>query len=247
MVPLVSVIIPVYNGEFFLANAIQTVKNQNYSALEIIVVDDGSTDATADIAAQFNNEIQYLYQSNQGPAAARNRAIEVAQGDIYAFMDVDDAWVPGAFEQLLKTLIFSPTTDIVRGLIQEEAIVGHNLDNTDPSIRSGNYYGVNLGSALFRKSVFHTVGPFDPSLAQAEDLDWFIRAWEKQIEKIDVDTVFLIYQKHGNNITRARNMVVSGCLHAYKRHIDRLRTGLASPQHPIKPFPTIAQYLHDFS
>ena len=246
--PLVSVILPVYNGERFLANAIQTVKKQNYQPLEIIVVDDGSTDGTAAIAAQFKDEIQYIYQSNQGPAAARNRAIEVAQGDIYAFIDVDDEWVDGAFEQLLNHLISNPTINIVRGLIQDQVISTDRTEkNANPSSRDGQYYSVNLGSMLFHKSVFETVGLFDPSLTQGEDFDWLIRAWEQQIEKNDLDVLFLLYHKHDCNITRDKRKVESGWLNSYKRHIDRVRAGLARPKSLSNNFPSIAQYMHDIS
>jgi cellulose synthase/poly-beta-1,6-N-acetylglucosamine synthase-like glycosyltransferase len=78
--PLIS-IIPVYNGEVFLEDAVRTLKRQHQAPLEIIVVDDGSTDATAEIAAGLNGDIKYLYQANQGPAAARNTGIHAATGD----------------------------------------------------------------------------------------------------------------------------------------------------------------------
>jgi glycosyltransferase involved in cell wall biosynthesis len=244
--PFVSVILPVYNGERFLADAIQSVKNQNHQPLEIIVVDDGSTDGTAAVAARFKDEIHYVYQSNQGPAAARNHAIAVAKGDIYAFIDADDQWVDGVFDRLLQQMVAQPTASIVRGLIQETAIYSSEAPSSAdycPELRDGTYYGVNLGSALFRRSAFETVGLFDSSLHQGEDFDWFVRAWERKLEKFDLDAVFLVYRKHDANITRDRNQVRSGIINIYKRHIDRLRSSSASAQTTSEAFPTITQYL----
>ena len=89
---LLSVIMPVYNGAEFLAEAVASIVAQAYQPLEIIVVDDGSTDETATIVQSLGGEIRYLYQFNQGPAAARNAGLALAQGDLIAFLDVDDLW-----------------------------------------------------------------------------------------------------------------------------------------------------------
>ncbi|MBI4573499.1 MAG: glycosyltransferase family 2 protein, partial [candidate division NC10 bacterium] len=91
--PLVSVILPVYNGERFLAAAIASILAQDYQPIEVIVVDDGSTDGTAAIARSFQG-VRYLYQPNQGPAFARNAGIAVARGAFIAFLDADDLMVP---------------------------------------------------------------------------------------------------------------------------------------------------------
>ena len=93
--PLVSVIIPVYNGERYLEAALKSVIEQDYCPIEIIVVDDGSTDKSAEIAKYFK-EIQYIFQSNKGPgpANARNTGIRAVKGEYIAFLDADDIWMP---------------------------------------------------------------------------------------------------------------------------------------------------------
>ncbi len=93
-VPLVSVVIPVYNGDRFIGQAIESVLSQTYSPLEIIVIDDGSTDQTEQALAPYLHQIQYLTQPNQGSAAARNSGLCVATGELIAFLDADDFFFP---------------------------------------------------------------------------------------------------------------------------------------------------------
>jgi glycosyltransferase involved in cell wall biosynthesis len=108
---LVSVIIPLYNGASFLGGAIENVLAQNYQPLEIIVVDDGSTDASTEIAAAYPNGVRYVYQTNAGPAAARNRGIKLAQGPLIAFLDVDDLWSEHKLARQTAYLRANPTMD----------------------------------------------------------------------------------------------------------------------------------------
>src|SRR4029079_2498347 len=91
--PLVSVIVPVYNGERYLREALESVFAQTYRAIEVIVVDDGSPDDSGTIGQSFP-EVRYIHQTNQGVAAARNNGIEAARGEFFAFLDQDDLWVP---------------------------------------------------------------------------------------------------------------------------------------------------------
>jgi glycosyltransferase involved in cell wall biosynthesis len=88
----ISVIIPVFNGQRYLSEAITSVLSQTYAPLEIIVVDDGSTDATAEIVRRFGPAVQYHHQANQGPAVARNLGVLIASGEMLAFLDADDFW-----------------------------------------------------------------------------------------------------------------------------------------------------------
>ena len=95
--PRISVIIPTYNRAHHLKAAVSSVLNQTYTDLELIIVDDGSTDATREVGEQFchlDNRVRYLYQNNGGPSAARNMGIRAARGDFIAFLDSDDYWMP---------------------------------------------------------------------------------------------------------------------------------------------------------
>ena len=92
--PLISCIVPVYNGERYLGEAIDSILAQTYGPLEIIVVDDGSTDGTAEVVATYGDQVRYLWQPNAGQAAARNHGLSVTQGEFISFLDADDLWHP---------------------------------------------------------------------------------------------------------------------------------------------------------
>ena len=236
--PLLTVIMPVYNGEAFLAEAIRHVLAQSYHPLECIVVDDGSTDGTADIAAAFSDGIRYVRQPNLGPAAARNRGIEIARGEFLAFLDVDDLWAEGVLQRLADHLRALPEIGIAQGLIQQM-----HLDHTVTEVQPRSftpvfqpYQFINIGSALYRKTVFDSVGLFDPRFRLAEDVDWFIRAWEHNVTKAVLPEVVLFYRKHDRNMTLEQlGLAPAGLVAVYKRRIDRVRarsTPLPSPAVP---------------
>lgn len=221
---LLSVIIPVYNGEKYLAEAIENVKNQNYQPLEIIVIDDGSTDKTAEVAGEFKDSIHYAYQENSGPSAARNCGIKMANGDVITFLDVDDLWSDDKLKLQMDYLANNPSVEIVQGLIQQmtlSALTANNQPIFEPAYKPYNY--INLGSAIYRKSVFDKIGCFDETLNYAEDVDWFIRAWENGISKVVLDQVSLFYRKHKDNMTEGKNLVELGFVRIFKRYLDRTR------------------------
>src|SRR5262245_23003010 len=92
--PLISVIIPTYNSARFVIDAVESALAQSYPSLEVIVVDDGSSDDTQERLGPWEGRIKYFYQPNSGPAKARNRGIKEARGDLIAFLDADDQWLP---------------------------------------------------------------------------------------------------------------------------------------------------------
>jgi glycosyltransferase involved in cell wall biosynthesis len=218
--PLVSVIIPVFNGEAFLREAVQSVVAQKYRAVEIIIVDDGSTDGTEAVARSLPEAVRYLHQSNQGPAAARNRGIEHAQGGLIAFADADDLWPEGKLELQLPYLFQDPAIEIVLGRIQQVGL----SQTVEPA------FSVNLGSAIIRKSVFERVGLFDETMRYSEDVDWFMRAREAGAAIVTIDAVTLLYRQHEQNMTRGKSASELNVLKALKRSLDRRReqTGVAS-------------------
>lgn len=219
----VSVIVPVYNGENFLAGVIQNICRQEYQPLEIIVVDDGSTDETAKVAAQFGEQIHYIYQSNQGPAAARNYGIKLAKGDMIAFLDVDDLWADYILGEFVNYLTANPDVDIVQGLIQRLQL--NTTGCGEYQLVFEPYQFINLGSALYRKSVFDKVGMFDELLWDNEDTDWYMRAWELNVSKVVLPKIMLYYRKHDNNMTlQQKGQIYFGLLKIYKRCFERART-----------------------
>lgn len=236
MNPLVSVIIPAYNCERFLREAVQSVLDQKYSPVEIIILDDGSTDGTATVARSFTETVRYLHQSNQGPAAARNRGIEHAQGSLIAFADADDLWPANKLEQQLPYLIRDPKIDIVLGRIQQVQLSETRNGQTQAEEFAEPAFSVNLGSAIIRKSVFERVGMFDETMRYSEDVDWFMRAREAGAAIVTMDAVTLVYRQHEQNMTRGKSTSELNVLKALKRSLDRRRehSGVAAalPQFP---------------
>jgi glycosyltransferase involved in cell wall biosynthesis len=234
--PLVSVIIPVFNGERFLREAVESVLAQQYSPVEIIIVDDGSTDGTATVAGSFPETVRYLHQRNQGPAAARNRGIEQAQGNLIAFADADDLWPPAKLELQLPYLIKDPKIDIVLGRIQQVLLFETVAGQTQSQELAEPAFSVNLGSAVVRKSVFESIGLFDETMRYSEDVDWFMRAREGGAAIVTIDAVTLFYRQHEQNMTRGKSTSELNVLKALKRSLDRRRkrTGTASALPTLK-------------
>ncbi len=113
----VSVIIPVYNGEQFVADAIRSVLEQSAAAAECIVVDDGSVDSTRAVVASFGSAVRYEHQQNAGVSRARNRGVELAQGELVAFLDHDDVWLPQKLESQLDEIGRSGATMVLCGVL----------------------------------------------------------------------------------------------------------------------------------
>jgi len=228
--PLVSVVIPVFNGERFLREAVESVLAQKYSSLEIIIVDDGSTDGSSAVARSFSETVRYLYQANQGPAAARNRGIEHAQGSLIAFADADDLWPSEKLEMQLPYLINDAAIEIVMGRIQQVRLSKTVNGQTQAEELAEPAFSVNLGSAVIKKSVFERVGLFDESMRYSEDVDWFMRAREAGAAIVTIDAVTLLYRQHEENMTRGKSTSELSVLKALKRSLDRRRerTGVAS-------------------
>src|SRR5512143_601373 len=173
---LVSVIIPVYNGEHFLREAVQSVMRQNYQNIEIVVVDDGSTDESARIAAGLN--VRYLFQPNRGAPAARNRGLQAARGEVITFLDVDDLWSDDKLQLQLGHFNQDASVQIVLGHTQMAKVIGFENGKHECRECSGPTCAMDMVSASFRKSVFDKVGFFDESQRYCDDLDWFMRARE---------------------------------------------------------------------
>lgn len=174
--PLVSVIIPVYNGERYLAEAIESVRNQSYHPVEIVVVDDGSSDDTASIIMSFA-DVRYIYQSNQGQAAAKNTGMDVSLGAFFAFLDADDKWLPKKLSIQVDYLTRHPNVDCVIGGMINFLEPGIPLPAwmKEDSFKSA-IAGYSPGTLLVRREVMDKVGSFDPSYKHADDCDWFFRA-----------------------------------------------------------------------
>lgn len=220
--PLISVIIPVFNGERFIRDAVKSVLSQNYPALELIIVDDGSTDKTEEIILQLPYDIRYFKQENGGPASARNRGIRDASGELIAFLDVDDLWPDNNLNFLVDELSQDPEIEVIHGYGQMMANnpKSNNYEYIGNPKESFPYY---IGAAIYRKSVFERVGLFDTTLRFGEDHDWFNRAKELNIKIKRIEDVTLLVRRHGQNMTHGKNIVALNTLRIFKKALDRKR------------------------
>jgi glycosyltransferase involved in cell wall biosynthesis len=190
MSPAVSVVIPTYNRRQFIGEAVASVLQQGFDDIEIIVVDDGSTDDTAEVLASFGAAIRSIYQENKGVSAARNRGVMESRGTFLAFLDSDDLWTAGKLDAQIGhmsdgRLSFAGVEWFVDGLQQRvsPASLGvrwPQIDRVgrviDPvlDVAEGRY--LHLGTLLCRRADFLVVGLFDETLSMGEDEDWFSRA-----------------------------------------------------------------------
>ncbi|HEY4404766.1 MAG TPA: glycosyltransferase [Xanthobacteraceae bacterium] len=219
--PRISVIIPVFNGVRFLPGAVRSVLAQDYPSLDIIIVDDGSTEDVAAAVRALPTDVRLFRQENAGPAAARNRGIREATGELLAFLDVDDEWPAGNLQHMSTVLRTSPGLDVVIGHNQlmrgdadgREPFVGNPLEN----------FPWSIAAALFRREVFTKIGLFDETLRFGEDSDWFKRAEEAALVVERLPNISLLVRRHGGNMTRGKSMVELNQLRVLKKALDRQR------------------------
>lgn len=220
--PLISVIMPVYNGAEFIREAIHNMLSQNYPALEIIVVDDGSTDDSENIIKSLPVDLRYFKKENAGPASARNRGITEASGEFIAFLDVDDLWPENNLKLLAREMFSEPGIQVVHGygqLLTKNEESGNWDFMGNPKESFPGY----IGAGLYRKSVFTEVGMFDTFLNFGEDADWFNRAAEKNTRLKKLEEVTLYVRRHGKNMTEGKSLVELNVLRVFKKSLDRLR------------------------
>ncbi|MFZ5997680.1 MAG: glycosyltransferase family 2 protein [Nitrospirota bacterium] len=179
--PKVSVIIPVYNRVHCITDALESVLQQTYRNIEIIVIDDGSTDATREVLAPYRHKITYIYQDNAGPARARNNGIMRSSGAFIAFLDSDDLWSPEKIEQQVKAFMEDPQLGIVATNVMirypgNDVPTGFEaMDTATIRERFLDEFLMVTSSVMIRKACLEEVGLFNESLYYAEDLDLFYR------------------------------------------------------------------------
>ena len=211
MTPSFSVIIPAYNAEHYVREAIDSALSQTHMPVEILVVDDGSTDETPEIVRSYDSTVQLIQQENQGPGAARNRGAKVAFGDWLAFLDADDVWEPSKLEKQSATIQHS--TGIVYcdrinmgqlgGLStrQSDGVKLHAGRIYDQLLLEGNF--ITLSSACIERKFFNDLGGFDPTpeVAGVEDWELWLRA-SKLRDTALVQTPLVRYRCHVNGISK---------------------------------------------
>ncbi len=212
--PEVSIIITVYNLATYLEEAIRSVLNQTYQDMEIIVVDDGSTDNTRELVMNFANpKINYIFQKNRGAGAARNTGIRASTGRYIAFLDADDVWLPQKLELQLKVIESSPWASVIYCDMYFYGTTDYTLPETffqqfkwpppwgkvldKMAIRS---FGIP-STLLVKRDVFEKIGLFDEGLPYCDDYDMLLRM-AAYFEFEVLPTPLVKYRLHPSQISR---------------------------------------------
>ncbi len=222
--PLVSVIIPVYNGARYLGAALESVFAQTYREFEVIVVDDGSTDESGVIAQGFS-DVRYLQQTNQGVAAARNHGLEAARGEFFAFLDQDDLWTPDKLKLQVEYLLSHP--DVGYTLTQQKYFL--DPGGTLPTwfrkeLFDSVHTGWVLGTLVVRRTIFEQVGNFATGYSAANDSDWFFRAKAAGIPMAVMPELLLLKRIHDANDSARAKEILSELLKVVKTSLNRQRS-----------------------
>ena len=226
--PLVSVIIPSYNAEQFIGQAIESVMAQTYPSYEMIVVDDGSTDKTKEILKEFDGQIRCVHQENRGPSAARNAGIEIAQGTYICFLDADDLWTPDKLEAQVEflerhpdiALVFSDHQDFKSGNVDPRSYLdakketfGEVLVTEKPlqeaflKLIQENF--ISTPTVMVRKRCLEKTGLFDENLWSVEDRDLWLRM-AAHFQLACLPRIFCQRRVHQSNISRQSELTLHG-------------------------------------
>jgi glycosyltransferase involved in cell wall biosynthesis len=222
--PLVSVIIPVYNGARFLRAALESVFAQTHRPIEVIVVDDGSADDSGGIAQSFP-DVRYMRQENQGVAAARNNGIEAARGEFFAFLDQDDLWTSEKLRLQIEHLLNHPEVGYTLSHQQFFLEPGTTLPAWfRKELLTSVHTGWVLGTLVVRRTAFEQIGNFATGYSAANDSDWFFRAKAAEIPMAVVPELLLLKRIHESNDSGRAKEILSELLKVVKSSLDRHRS-----------------------
>jgi glycosyltransferase involved in cell wall biosynthesis len=226
--PAVTVIMPAYNVAPYVGAALRSALAQSFADFEIVVVDDGSTDGTADVVSRCaagDPRVRLVRQPNRGLAGARNTALRMARGELFALLDSDDLWEPGFLEEQVATLQAQPEVDIVTG---NGWIMGGPQDGElarpcpdprpQPDLASilGDEFSVFIMS-VFRRRVYEIVGCFDESLRTNEDYDFWLRAAISGCRFLRNDRPLGHYRVRADSLSANEMRMLRGILVAYAK------------------------------
>lgn len=228
--PLVSVVIPAYNGERFLRESLESVFAQTFHNYEIICVDDGSTDGSYALLQQYGARVRVIQQANSGQSAARNAGVRQATGAFVAFLDQDDRWYPSKLAQQVAVLNAEPDVVLVhcnydrmdgdgRVLVAGAALVERTSALTSPLGRLIGEALVFPSAMMVRRDVFQRVGGFDPELRGFEDFDLIARLKQEGGFVLSNESG-MAYRLHGGGFSRAGGM---GVIRSRERFLIRMR------------------------
>jgi glycosyltransferase involved in cell wall biosynthesis len=221
--PLVSVIVPAHDRERFLGAALESVFAQRYRPLEVLVVDDGSTDGTARVA-RAHAAARYLYQPHRGVAAARNLGVAASRGDFLAFLDSDDLWRPDKLDRQIAYLVGCPEIGYCLTRLQTFLEPGcAPPPGVAPEELARPGIGAVPSTLVVRREIFARIGGFDPARRVGEDVDWFFRAREAAVPFAILPDALVRRRLHDTSLTAAARATASDVPAIVKASLDRRR------------------------
>lgn len=223
MTPLISVIIPVYNCERYLAEAVESVLRQSCSPHEVIVVDDGSRDGSARVAQSFGARVRYRFQENAGIGAARNRGAGLARGDMIAFLDADDVWLEDKSARQVAAFDADPSLDIVSGQLEH-----FHSPELDEAVKlkihcPPGLMPASLAGALIRRDFFERVGDFEINWRVGEGISWWMRAADAGARMLTLPDLVIRRRLHETNQTARNRAHLNEYARVIKAALDRRR------------------------
>jgi glycosyltransferase involved in cell wall biosynthesis len=223
---LVSVVIPVYNYDRYLAEAMESVLGQTHKNLEVIVVDDGSTDQSGAVARSFASRgVVYCHQVHAGIGPARNKGVELARREFLAFLDADDRWPLEKIERQLRAFENDPTLEMVFG----QALQLQNGPAWETGVKDKNLTvagmvpGLVPGTMLIKRDAFERVGKFQGDWKVGEFIDWYARAVELDVRSLVMPELFLWRRIHDSNQGIRERQSVTDYARVLKAKLDRRR------------------------
>jgi glycosyltransferase involved in cell wall biosynthesis len=221
----VSVVIPVRNGARYLGEAIDSILGQTRPADQIVVVDDGSVDATPEVIASYGSRITAIAQPARGNSSAGNRGIAATDGELIAFLDADDTWAPEKLAIQLEVLRRERDVDAVFGLVQQFL-----SEDADPSLADRVVIpalpqpGVTRTAMLIRREALERVGGFDENRNNSDFTDWYLRSLEQGLTTRIPSVVIARRRIHGANLgIRESERQWPETLDTLKASLDRRR------------------------
>jgi glycosyltransferase involved in cell wall biosynthesis len=222
--PLVSVIIPVYNAAKYVGQAIESILGQTYSPIEVIAVNDGSIDKSAEVLNNYSNRIQIISSTNNGIGAARNLAIRQSSGSFLAFLDADDYWELNKLEIQMQEFASNPSLDIVYCSFKEFLSPDMTSEMMEKRIlKPAAMSGAVAGTSLIKRTAFNKVGLFSEHWRTGEYIDWYARAKEQNLVMKHIDNCLYHRRSHSDNHTLRESKSKRDYVHILKASLDRRR------------------------
>lgn len=241
--PLVSVVVPVYNQGEFVEQAISSVLAQRYSPVEVIVVNDGSTDDTPRRLARFEHAVRVIHQSNQGAAAALNRGIRESSGGLVCWLSADDEFLPGKLECQVAALLDHPDAAFAHtgyetvdaSGVRIETVADPVAIHPDPFVTVFWANSLNGSTVMLRREAFDAQGGFDESLRADVDADMWLRIMTESYA-VGVPGVYVRYRVHSNSLSANTQLMMSSMSVVRRRHFSELVKRVSAGPEPAATF-----------